>query len=100
MTPAAKATEAPCTSWSDRISAMFLSSHVFPDGGISHDADWIVISFGFYILVILLAIPFGAGDWLYFKGFCAVASSAARCFFSSGFVFSVEYIHGGWTTRL
>jgi hypothetical protein len=56
----------PCTRWSDRMSAIFSCSHVSPDGGISNDAVWIVISYGFYLLVMLLAIPFGAGDWFIF----------------------------------
>jgi hypothetical protein len=48
------------------MSAIFSCSHVSPDGGILNDAVWIVISYGFYLLVMLLAIPFGAGDWFIF----------------------------------
>jgi hypothetical protein len=44
----------------------------------------IVISYGFYLLVILLAIPFGAGDWFILK-----VSALLHLLrdFSSGFFF-------------
>jgi hypothetical protein len=65
MTRATKATEAPHQLERQDLRNVSLLA-CFPDGGISHDAEWIVISYGFYLLVILLAIPFGAGDWFIF----------------------------------